>query len=101
MTNSFQKRVASTSAPSQAEVSTWAVLGWATATATFALWPFPYLGLLSLPLLPLAAICWTRLIILSRRAGIAARWIPLAAIATLVSVVLLFRWLADWWPTRT
>ena len=73
----------------------------ACGTATLAMWPFPYLGLLSLLLLPVTALCWTRLVILSRRAGSAAARVAVVAIATLVATAVTYRWLAGWWPTRS
>jgi hypothetical protein len=50
---------------SRAEVATWCALAWITGSTAIALFPYAYIGLVSFLLLPVAAISWSRTIILS------------------------------------
>jgi len=49
--------------------------------------------------LPVAALCWTRLVIVSRRGGASAPGLIFTVVvATVIAAALTFHWLRQWWP---
>ena len=74
-------------------MASWWVLAWITGSTVIALCPYQYIGLLSFLLLPLAAICWSRTIILSvpaREGGNRALIVGGLAIGTIIGAAVLF-----------
>jgi hypothetical protein len=74
-------------------VATWWVLAWIIGSTVIALFPYPYIGLLSFLLLPLAAIAWSRTIILSvpaREGGNRALIVSGLAVGTIIGAALVF-----------
>ena len=78
---------------SRAEVAAWWVLAWMVGSTVIALFPYPYIGFLSFLLLPVAAISWSRTIILStpaRDGGRRTLVVAGLALATLIGAAILF-----------
>jgi hypothetical protein len=76
-----------------AEVASWWVLAWIIGSTVIALFPYAYIGLLSFLLLPVAAISWSRTIILSvpaREGGKRAFIVGGLAIGTIIGAAILF-----------
>lgn len=81
---------------SSTEVATWVALAVIVGSTAIALVGYMYLGLLSLILLPIVAVCWSRAIVLSapaREGGTRNRVIGVLVVGTVVGGIL-FSWLA-------